>query len=78
MLEFYGNKAESGKILKFSEPTDSAIPSGKEWCFFKFINDEIADDRPLLLNLKSAFLFGSDQEIVDFYVDDISDQHCVI
>ena len=40
----------------------------------------IAGERPLLLNLKSCFLFGSDETICDFYIPkgNLSKQHCVI
>ena len=60
--------------MKFTEPDDKAIPDptqgDKEWCLFKFIEDDLADERPLMMNLKSCFLFGSDPEICDFNLID--------
>ena len=62
-------------VLKYTEPADKAVSdpeSGdKEWCLFKFVNDIIADPRPFQLTLKSSFLFGSDAEICDLFIERI-------
>jgi hypothetical protein len=74
--------------LKFTEPLDKDIPNttngDKEWCFFEFKDDMIVNDGadPLLLNQpnKSAYLFGLDDQVCDFVLQNptISAQHCVI
>ena len=63
--------------MKFSEPTDKAIPNkalgDKEWCLFEFRNDLIYNEgKPMLLEGKSSFLIGKQINVCDFIVADES------
>ena len=91
ILAEFSNRTREGVVLKFTEPLDAAVPTGKneQWVIYPFKGEEALGKEssfltliePIHLGLKrSCYLFGRDNRVADIMLENpsCSMQHAVI